>query len=111
MAGHRISPRFCAEVSVVGRVLLLTRDLGRPAVKRPEEVMEILEAYDLTGSFRQAAVLAGCDHKTVARVVAAREGAGGGLAERERRRPLVDPFAGKIEAWALAKSCGSRGPT
>jgi transposase len=59
--------------------------------------MEILEAYDLTGSFRQAAVLAGCDHKTVARLVAAREVAGGGLPERERRRPLVDPFEAKIE--------------
>jgi transposase len=66
-------------------------------VKKPEEVMEILEAYDLTGSFRQAAVLAGCDHKTVARVVTAREAAGGGLAERERRRRLVDPFSVKIE--------------
>ena len=66
-------------------------------MKKPEEAMEILEAYDLTGSLRRAAVLAGCDHKTVARVVAAREAAGGGLPERERRRPLVDPFAAKIE--------------
>jgi len=66
-------------------------------VKKPEEVMEILEAYNLTGSFRQAGVLAGCDHKTVARVVTAREAAGVGLAERERPRPLVDPFAVKIE--------------
>jgi transposase len=59
--------------------------------------MEILEAYDLTGSLRRAAALAGCDHKTVARLVAAREAAGGGLPERERRRPLVDPFAAKID--------------
>ena len=66
-------------------------------MKKPEEAMEILEAYDLTGSLRRAAVLAGCDHKTVARLVAAREAAGGGLPERERRRPLVDPFAAKIE--------------
>lgn len=41
-------------------------------------------------------MLAGCAHKTVARVVVARQAAGGGLPERERR-PLVDPFAGKIE--------------
>ena len=41
--------------------------------------MEILEAYDLTGTLRGAAALAGCDHKTVARLVAAREAAGGGL--------------------------------
>ena len=59
--------------------------------------MEILEAYDLTGSLRGAAALAGCDHKTVARLVAAREAAGGGLPERARSRPLVDPFAEKID--------------
>ena len=35
-------------------------------MKKPEDVMEILEAYDLTGSFRAAAGLVGCDHKTVA---------------------------------------------
>ena len=45
-------------------------------MKRPEEVMEILEAYDLTGSFRQAAALVGCDHKTVAHWVAVREADG-----------------------------------
>jgi transposase len=73
------------------------RDLEAGEMKKSEEAMEILEAYDLTGSLRRAAVLAGCDHKTVARLVAAREAAGGGLAERERRRPLVDPFEAKIE--------------
>ena len=66
-------------------------------MKKPEEAMEILEAYDATGSLRGAAALAGCDHKTVARLVAAREVAGGGLPERARQRPLVDPFAQKIE--------------
>ena len=66
-------------------------------MKRGEEAMEILEAYDVTGSLRGAAALAGCDHKTVARLVAAREAAGGGLGERARSRPLVDPFAGKID--------------
>ncbi len=35
--------------------------------------MEILEAYDLTGSYRAAAELAGCDHHTVARYVALRD--------------------------------------
>jgi hypothetical protein len=59
--------------------------------------MEILEAFDATGSLRGAAALAGCDHKTVARLVAAREEARGGLPERARGRPLVDPFAGKID--------------
>ncbi len=65
-------------------------------MKKPEEAMEILEAYDLTGTLRGAAALAGCDHKTVARLVAAREAADG-LPARERRRPLVDPFAEKID--------------
>ena len=66
-------------------------------MKKGEEAMEILEAYDVTGSLRGAAALAGCDHKTVARLVAAREAAGGGLPERARQRPLVDPFAAKID--------------
>jgi len=66
-------------------------------VKKGEEAMEILEAYDATGSLRRAAALAGCDHKTVARVVAAREAAGGGLPVRARSRPLVDPFSEKID--------------
>ena len=38
--------------------------------------MEILEAFDLAGTLRGAAELAGCDHKTVAHWVAAREAAG-----------------------------------
>ena len=59
--------------------------------------MEILEAYDLTGTLRGAAALAGCDHKTVARLVAARDAAGGELTPRARNRPLVDPFAAKID--------------
>ena len=65
-------------------------------MKKGEEAMEIVEAYDLTGTLRGAAALAGCDHKTVARLVAARDAAGG-LAERARSRPLVDPFDGKID--------------
>ena len=66
-------------------------------MKKGEEAMEILEACDLTGSLRGAAALAGCDHKTVARLVAARGAAGGGLLVRARLRPLVDPFAEKID--------------
>ena len=38
--------------------------------------MEILEAFDLTGSLRDAAELAGCSHHTVAQYVAARERGG-----------------------------------
>jgi hypothetical protein len=43
-------------------------------MKPSEEVMEILEAFDLTGSYRAAARLAGCDPKTVALCRAARRG-------------------------------------
>ena len=43
---------------------------GTAGVWEGEEAMEILEAYDVTGSLRGAAALAGCDHKTVARLVA-----------------------------------------
>src|SRR5438477_271775 len=53
--------------------------------------MNILEAYDLTGSLRDAAELAGCSHHTVARYVA----------ERERCRavlPLLDKSAPSV--WA-----------
>lgn len=50
--------------------------------------MEILEAYDLAGSLRAAALLAGCDHKTVAHWVRQREQ---GLVPRtERKRPAMD---------------------
>jgi hypothetical protein len=42
-------------------------------VSRAEEIMNILEAYDLTGSFWDADELAGCSHHTVARYVRARE--------------------------------------
>jgi hypothetical protein len=42
-------------------------------VKSDVEIMEILEAFDLTGSYRAAAALAGCDHHTVARYAAERD--------------------------------------
>jgi hypothetical protein len=76
-------------------------------MKRSEEVMEILEAYDVTGSLRGAAALAGCDHKTVAHWVRAREEAGGGLPVAVRARPQVDWFASKIDEWATARSAAA----
>ena len=42
-------------------------------MKSAEEIMNILEAYDLTGLLRDAAELAGCSHHTVARYVTERE--------------------------------------
>jgi transposase len=59
--------------------------------------MEILEAYDLTGSYRAAAELAGCDHHTVAHYVALREA--GRAPERMRAERVADPFLAKIEEW------------
>ena len=70
---------------------------GGRDVKRPEEIMDILEAYDLTGSYRAAAELAGCDHHTVAHYVALREA--GRAPERMRAERLADPFGEKIEEW------------
>jgi hypothetical protein len=67
-------------------------------VKSAEEIMEILEAFDLTGSYRDAAELAGCDHHTVARYVAAR-GAGRLTADPSTRLMVVDPYRAKLEEW------------
>ena len=58
--------------------------------------MEILEAYDLTGSYRAAAELAGCDHHTVARYVRLRE-SGQSPVEREHRERPIDEYLPKIE--------------
>lgn len=68
-------------------------------VKSDEEIMEILEAYDLTGSCRAAGELAGCSHHTVAQYVAARE-EGRLTPGRAARRPmLIDAFLPKVEEW------------
>lgn len=70
-------------------------------MKSAGEIMEILEAFDLTGSLRDAAELAGCSHHTVARYVAAREV--GGLSDRPAARPLlIDEYAAKLEEWVEA---------
>ncbi len=60
--------------------------------------MEVLEAFDLTGSFRAAAQLAGCSHHTVARYVAARE-AGGRLDKAAARPQLIEEFLPKVLEW------------
>jgi transposase len=58
--------------------------------------MEILEAYDLTRCAHSAALLVGCDEKTVTRYVAVRD-AGRDVGEWERRSRMIDPFLSKIE--------------
>ncbi len=54
------------------RLLTVTVD-QEERVKSREEIMKILEAFDLTGSFRDAGELAGCSHHTVAAWVARRD--------------------------------------
>jgi Mu transposase, C-terminal domain len=68
-------------------------------MKSAEEIMEILEAYDLTGSLRDAAELAGCSHHTVASLVAARERGELTPGRGQRREMLVDPYREKLEEW------------
>lgn len=64
--------------------------------KSDREIMEILEAFDLTRCAHSAAALVGVDEKTVARYVAVRD-AGQDPLGRPRRPRLIDPFLGKIE--------------
>jgi hypothetical protein len=56
-----------------------------------------LEAYDLTGSLRDAAELAGCSHHTVARYVEARERGRLTPGAVARRASVTDPFLEKLE--------------
>jgi transposase len=60
------------------------------------EIMEIFEAFDLTGTAWSAAQLAGCDAKTVARYVAIRDGGGDPLGRAARPR-MTDGFMPEIE--------------
>ena len=60
-----------------------------------EKTMEVLEFYDLTGSYRSAAALAGVDHQTVRAKVAARA-AGLDATARLVRAKVTDAYADKI---------------
>src|SRR3954453_7789508 len=71
---------------------------GEELLKSREEIMEILEAFDLTNGFRAAAELAGCSPNTVKLWVDRRDA--GGLPPSSgpvRRERLTDPFLDKIE--------------
>ncbi|MGW0602262.1 IS21 family transposase [Streptomyces sp. NPDC002776] len=65
-------------------------------MKNSREIMEILEAYDLTGSYRAAAELTGVDHHTVARYVKMRA-AGQHPDQRRHRARAIDDYLPKIE--------------
>src|SRR3954470_18667624 len=108
MGGHRICPRFRPEWRAPSSALFVEA-AWRAGLKTAEEVMEILEAFDLTGTLRGAAELVGCDHKTVAHWVRARDEAGGGLPVLVRSRPRVDAFAEKVEEWVDRSRAKVRG--
>ena len=74
-------------------------------MKSREEIMEILEAFDLTGSFRDAGELAGCSHHTVADYVAKRDAGVLPVDGPQRRERIIDPFLAKIEEW-VERSAG-----
>ncbi|MGH3791633.1 MAG: IS21 family transposase, partial [Pseudonocardiaceae bacterium] len=66
--------------------------------KDGREIMEILEAFDLTGCAHSAAQLVGCDPKTVRHWVDLRD-RGVVVTDAGRRPRLIDPFADKVEEW------------
>jgi len=68
-------------------------------VKSAGDVVEILEAFDLMGSLRDAARLAGCSPMTVARYVRLRETGRLPTGRSARRDQVVDPYLAKIEEW------------
>lgn len=72
--------------------------------KCDREIMEILEAYDATGSAHSAAQLAGVDPKTVRRYAAARD-AGRPVTGPARRPRMIDGYLPKIEEW-VERSAG-----
>jgi len=73
--------------------------------KSDREIMEILEAFDLTRCAYSAAGLAACDPKTVARYVLARD-IGGDQHAPVHRPMLVDRYRDKIEE--LVERSGGR---
>jgi hypothetical protein len=78
-------------------------------LKSDGEIMEILAAFDLTGSLRAVAELVGCSHHTVAPHVAARD-AGRPVGTVSRRAQVTDEYLDKIEEWVEA-SQGRSAPT
>ncbi len=72
-------------------------------MKHREEIMQILEAFDLTRSYRHAGDLAGCSPNTVALWVTKRD-AGELTASPVRRPQLVDEFLPKLEEWMEASN-------
>ena len=70
-------------------------------MKHAEEIVNILEAFDLTRSYESAGELAGCDPKTVAYWVARRD-AGELSPAAAPRAQLIDGYVEKLEEWMEA---------
>ncbi len=69
---------------------------GGAVTKKSEEIMEILESYDLTRCPTSAAELAGCDRKTVERYIGLRDAGRDPLGRAVRAR-LIDAYRDKVE--------------
>lgn len=83
---------------------------GRDKLKSYEEIMEVLEAFALTNSYRAAGELAGCSHQTVEHWVAMRDRGllPDGVTPLERVQ-LIDGFMPKIEEWVERSNGKVRG--
>ena len=68
-------------------------------MKFDEEVMEILEAFDLTRPYRAAGRLCDCSHHTVAAYVDKRDRGRLGESVPRPRPSIIDPCRPKIEEW------------
>ena len=68
-------------------------------MKHAGEIVDVLEAFDLTGSLREAARLAGCSPNTVARYVRLREAGRLAAGRSAQRDQLIDPHLAKVEEW------------
>ena len=66
--------------------------------KSDREIMEILEAFDVTGVAHSAAPLCKADPKTIRRYAQARDLGRPATAPAPRVK-LIDPFLEKIEEW------------
>ena len=75
-------------------------------MKSDGEFMEILNAYDLTGSYRAAAELCGCSHHTVKKAVEDRDA---GLPPVSRRARMIDDWRGVLEGWVTDSKGKIRG--
>ncbi len=68
-------------------------------MKSYEETMEILAAYDLTGSYRATSQLTACSPNTVTSLVTKRNNGTLQTSGTARRTRITDPYMPKIEEW------------